>query len=81
MSNKRLPQHQVPPNETYTKSLIQQFQEVNEHYNNATNEMHIFSYSTNISTSEVSTYHKVMKQDDMLEFTKAIEKEVRDHES
>ena len=64
VSNVTLPQHQVPQDETYTDGLIHRFEEINEHYNNTVNEMHLFSFVSDISTNEVFTYHKAMKQND-----------------
>ena len=67
-----MPQHQVSHNETYTDSLIRQFEEVNEHFDNAINGMHLFSLTTDISTNETFTYHTAMKEKDRMQFIQAM---------
>ena len=80
-TNLTMPQHQVSYHETYTDSLIRQFEEVNEHFDNTINGMHMFSLTTDISTNETFTYHTAMKEKDRMQFIQAMEKEVDDHES
>jgi len=43
--------------------------------------MHLFSFVSDISTNEVFTFNKAMKQKDKLDFVAAMEKEIHDHES
>ena len=43
--------------------------------------MHLFSFVSDISTNEVFTFHKAMKQNDKLDFVAAMEKEIHDHAS
>ena len=76
-----LPRHQSPPNETYTQSLIRRFEEVNEHYDCTMNNLHMFSFLTDLSTNDVFTFRQAMKQDDRIDFVRAMEKEIEDHES
>ena len=66
---------------TYTDLMINKFEEINEHYDGTVNNMHFFSYLTEISSNEVFTFQQAMKQDDRLDFVAAMEKEIDDHES
>ena len=80
-SNITLPKHRVAQNMTYTDLMINKFKEINEHYDGTVNNMHFFSYLTEISSNEVFTFQQAMKQDDRLDFVAAMEKEIDDHES
>ena len=66
---------------TYTDLMINKFEEINEHYDGTVNNMHFFSYLTEISSNEVFPFQQAMKQDDRLDFVAAMEKEIDDHES
>ncbi len=61
--------------------MIKRFEEINEHYDSTTNQIHCLSFSTDISSNEVFTYKEPMNQEDAHLFVKAMQKEVSDHES
>ena len=75
-----LPKVQVSSNATLTDRIVRRFEEANEHYDGTVNEMHLFSYLTDVSTNEVFTLRQAMKEDDRMDFVAAMEKEIRDHE-
>jgi len=81
VSSISIPNHQVRSNETFTDTIVRRFEEVNEHYDNTLNQMHFLSYVTDISSNEVFTFHKAMKEADKMDFVEAMEKEVLAHES
>ena len=81
VSNISLPRHQISPNATFTDRIIKRFDELNEHYDGTINQMHLFSYVTDVSTNEVFTFTQAMKEDDRMDFVSAMEKEIQDHES
>ena len=47
---------------------MNQFHEVNKLYDGTINEIHHFSYSTDITTNETFTFREVMKQEDRISF-------------
>ena len=75
-----LPKVQVSSNATLTDRIIKRFEEANEHYDGTVNEMHLFSYLTDVSTNEVFTLRQAMKEDDRMDFVAAMENEIKDHE-
>ena len=81
VSDMSMPSHQSSPNATMQDSLIQRFEELNQHYDNTLNHMHLFAYLTDISTNETFTFQQAMKEEDKMDFVTAMEKEVDDHES
>ena len=40
-----------------------------------------FSFLTDISSNEVTTFHQAMKQDDQMNFMTEMEKDIEDHET
>ena len=54
---------------------------MNEHYDKTVNEMHLFSFLMDLSTNEVFTFSRAMKQENKLDLLTAMEKEVKDHAS
>ena len=76
-----LPRHRAEKNQTLTQLLVTKYEELNEHFDGTVNDMHFFSYLTDITSNEVFTFQQAMKQDDKEDFIKAMEKEVEDHES
>ena len=75
-----LPKVQVSSNATLSDRIIKRFEEANEHYDGTVNEMHLFSYLTDVSTNEVFTLRQAMKEDDRMDFVAAMENEIKDHE-
>ena len=61
--------------------MIKRFEELNEHYDGTTNQIHFLSFTTDISSNEVFTYKEAMNQEDKHLFVDAMQKEVADHES
>ena len=66
--------HQAGQRETSIDCLICRSKELNEHYDNTINEMHVFYFLTDIYSNEDFTFHKAMKQDDQMDFVIAMEK-------
>ena len=64
VSSISLPRHQAGHNKTSTDHIIFRFEELNKNYDNTINEMHLFSFLTDISSNKVFTFHQAMKQDD-----------------
>ncbi len=60
--------------------MIKCFEELNEHYDGTTNQIHFLSFSTDISSNKVFTYKEAMNQEDAHLFVEAMQKEVADHE-
>ena len=60
--------------------MIKRFEELNEHYDGTTNQIHFLSFTTDISSNEVFTYKEAMNQEDKHLFVDAMQKEVADHE-
>ena len=63
----------------YTQFLIGRFEKVNEHYDCTMNQLHVFFYLTYLSINNVFTFCQAMKQDEMIYFVKATEKDIEDH--
>ena len=63
-------------NATFTDSVINRLEEVNQHYDDTINHMHFHSYLTDVSTNEVFTFQQAMKQKDKAAFVEAMEKEI-----
>jgi len=76
-----MPQHRMEKNMSYTDLMVNKFEEINEHYDGTVNNIHFFSYLTEISSNEVFTFQQAMKQEVKLDFEAAMEKEIVDHES
>ena len=71
-------QHRVEKHMSYIDLMVNKFEEINEHYDGIVNNMHFFSYLTEISFNEVFTFQQAMKQEDKLDFIAAMEKEIED---
>ena len=54
---------------------------MNEHYDCTMNNLHMLSFLTDLSTNDVFAFCQAMKQDDEVDFVRAMEKEIEDHES
>jgi hypothetical protein len=61
--------------------VIKRFEELNEHYDGTTNQIHFLSFSTDMSSNKVFTHKESMNQEDAHLFIEAMQKEVADHES
>ena len=70
-----------PISPTLSDHVIKRFEELNEHYDGTTNQIHFLSFTTDISSNEVFTYKEAMNQEDKHLFVDAMQKEVADHES
>ena len=80
-TNTRMPNHQINPDATYTKQVLNRFHEVNELYDGILNEVHHLMYSTNITTNKYFTFRNAMKQEDKMSFVDAMKKEILDHKN
>ena len=73
--------YQIKPNASFTARTIFRFHELNELYDGTVNQLHHFAFSTmDISSNEVLTYQKAMKEAAAELFIAAIQKEISDHE-
>ena len=77
----RMPNHQINPDATYTKQVLNRFHEVNELYDGALNEVYHLMYSADITTNECFAFRNAMKQEDKMSFVDAMEKEILDHKN
>ena len=59
---------------------MDRFHEVNELYDGTLNKTHHLFYSTDITKNETFTFREAMKQEDIISFVDATEKEIRYHE-
>ena len=59
---------------------MNRFHEVNGLYYGTLNIIHHLFYSTNITINETFTFREAMKQEDIISFVDATEKEIRYHE-
>ena len=76
-----MPSYPIKPNASFTARAMHHFHELNELYDGTFNQIHQFSFSTiDISSNEVFTYHKAMKEADAELFIAAMQKEISDHE-
>ncbi len=64
----------------FSDHMIKCFEEVNEHYDGTTNQIHFLSCSTDVSSNKVFTYKEAMTQKDAHLFIEAMQKKVADHE-
>jgi hypothetical protein len=60
--------------------VIKHFEELHEHYDGTINQIHFLSFSTDVSSYEVSTYKEAMTQKYAHLFVEAMQKELADHE-
>ncbi len=71
----------LPPHATLSNHVIKCCEELNEHYDGTTIQIHFLSFSTDISSNKVFTYKETMNQEDAHLFVEAMQKkEVADHE-
>ncbi len=54
--------------------MIKCFEESNEHYDGARNQIHFLSFSTDVSSNKVFTYKEAITQEDAHLFVEAIQK-------
>jgi hypothetical protein len=76
--------YNISPTATLDKRADCRFHEVNELYNGALNSICAYAFSTialDMTNNEVFTYTKAMQQPDALQFVKAMDKEINDHQS
>ncbi len=71
--------HELPTHATFSDHVINCFEELNEHYNGAQNQIHILSLSTDVGSNKVFTYKEAMTQEDAHLLVEAMQKEVADH--
>ena len=72
--------HRTNTNVTFTEQVMNCFQEVSELYDGSLHKIHYFFYSSDITTNETFKGHEAMKQEDILSFVNATEKEIHEHE-
>jgi hypothetical protein len=80
VSHVTAPDYALPPHATFSDHVIKCFEELNEHYDGTMNQIHLLSFSTDISYNEVFTYKEAMNLKDAHLFVEAKQKEVADHE-
>ena len=60
-----MPSYSIKPNASFTARTMHRFHELNELYDGTVNQLHNLAFSTiDISSNEVFTYHKAMKEAD-----------------
>ena len=70
-----MPSYPIKPNASITARAMHRFHELNKLYDGTVNQLHHFDFSTiNISSNEVFTYHKAMKEADAEIFISAMQK-------
>ena len=57
------------------------FHEVNELYCGTLNQVHHFIFATDLKSNECFTFRQAVKQNNILAFVEAMQKEISDHES
>jgi hypothetical protein len=72
--------HELPTHATLSDHMIKRFEELNEHYDGIMNQIHFWSFSTEVSSNEVFTYKEAITQEDAHLIVEAMQKEVTDHE-
>ena len=77
----RMPNHRINPDKNYTKQVLNRFHQVNELYDGTLKEVHHLMYSADITTNECFTFRNDMKQEEIMSFVDATEKEIIDHEN
>jgi hypothetical protein len=75
-----VPDHELPTLATLSDHMIKRFEELNEHYNGTMNQIHVLSFSTDVSSNEVLTYKEAITQEDAHLFVEAMQKELAGHE-
>ena len=81
VNNMSVPHHQIESDAPMKDKMIAKFEEINELFDGTLNHFHMLAFSTDISSNEVFTYKEAMQEEDKLNFVKAMEKEIEDHES
>ncbi len=80
VSHVTIPDHELPTHATLSHHRIKCFEELNEHYNGTMNQIHVLSFSTDVSSNKVFTYKEAITQEDAHLFVEALQKEVANHE-
>ncbi len=79
-----MPVYNISPTATLAKRAVCRFHEVNELYDGTLNSICAYAFSTialDMTNKEVFIYTKTMPQPDALQFVKAMDKEINDHQS
>ena len=79
-----MPAYNISPTATLAERAVCRFHEVNELYDSTLNSICAYAFSTialDMTSNEVFTYTKTMQQLDALQFVKAMDKEIDDHQS
>jgi hypothetical protein len=74
VSHVTIPDHELPTHATLSDHMIKCFEESNEHYDGARNQIHFLSFSTDVSSNKVFTYKEAITQEDAHLFVEAIQK-------
>ncbi len=80
VSHVTVPDHELPSHAMFSDHMIKGFEELNEHYDCTMNQIHVLSFSTDVSSNKVFTYKEAMTQEDVHLFVEAMQKEVDDQE-
>jgi hypothetical protein len=80
VSHVTFPDHELPTHATLSDHIIKCFEALNEHYDGTMNQIHVLSFSTDVSSNKVFTYKEAITQEDAHLFVEAMQKEVTDHE-
>ena len=76
-----MPSYTIKPTASFTARDMHRFHEINKLYDGTVNQLHHFAFSTiDISSNEVFTYHKSMKEADAERLIAAMQKEISNHE-
>ncbi len=75
-----IPDRELPTHATLSDHMIKCFEELYEHYDGTMNQIHLLSFSTDVSSNKVFTYKEAITQEDAHLFAEAMQKEVADHE-
>jgi hypothetical protein len=70
VSHVTVPDHELPTHATFSDHMIKHF----EHYNGTINQIHLLSFSTDVSSNEVFTYKEAMTQEDAHLFIEVMQK-------
>ncbi len=80
VSHVTVPDHELPAHATFSDHRIKCLEELNQHYDGTMNQIHFWSFSTDVSSNKVFTYKEAMTHENTHLFVEAMQKEVADHE-
>jgi hypothetical protein len=74
VSHVTVPDHELPTHATFSDHMIKHFEKLNEHYDGTMNQIHVLSFSTDVSSNKVFTYKDDMTQEDAHLLVEAMQK-------